>query len=80
MHKLRFMTLVNKKSAEVEQQIRASQAMRLQCRSPAVGIYRSAWYFHQFFAQYGINFEVGWRARESREMACEEFYAYSFGA
>ena len=33
MHKLRFMTLVNKKSAEVEQQIRALQAMRLQCRS-----------------------------------------------
>ena len=33
MHKLRFMTLVNKKPAEVEQQIRTLQAMRLQCRS-----------------------------------------------
>jgi hypothetical protein len=30
-----------------------------------VGMYRSAWYLHQFFASLGINFEVGNRSHES---------------
>jgi hypothetical protein len=80
MHKLRFMTLVNKKPAEVEQQIRTLQAMRLQCRSARSWNLPKCLVSPPVFCQYGINFEVGWRARESREMACEEFYAYSFGA
>jgi hypothetical protein len=30
---------------------------------PSVGIYRSAWYLHQFFASFEIDFEVGSRSR-----------------